>query len=245
MNQSLLLDLGVVLQLVILEGLLSFDNALALAALVEKRLKDPADRKRALTWGIWGAYLFRTIVIFIGVWLMANPWIRVAAGLYLVWIAFDELYLKRHHQDNKDLEMRNFGISFLKLTPFWSTVVSVELMDIMFSIDSVAVALALSNKKWVLILGAVLGIVMMRIAAQFFIVLIEKFPILTKTAFLLVALAGINILLDTKNLPIPFSGGFHLNVDMAIPEHPFLALLFLVFLGSIVLNWRFPKAFKK
>lgn len=240
MNMSLVHDLAVVLQLVVLEGLLSFDNALALAALVEKRLPDPADRRRALTWGIWGAYLFRTAIIFVGVWLMANPWIRVVAGLYLVWIAVDELFLKRNSEQEN---AKPIQLGILKLTPFWSVVISVELMDIMFSIDSIAVALALSKKTWVLVLGAMLGILMMRIAAQFFIVLIQKFPILIKTAFILVGLAGLNILLDTKGARVPFTDGYEINLDFAIPEHPFLIVLFSIFVGSLVLNWMFPEKF--
>jgi YkoY family integral membrane protein len=242
MDATLWHDLAVVLQLVILEGLLSFDNALALAALVEKRLSDPVQRKRALKWGIWGAYAFRTAVIFLGVWLMANPWIRVAAGLYLVWIAIDELFLKKEHGEQN---APSLNLWFFKLSPFWSVVVSVELMDIMFSIDSIAVALALSQKPWVLILGAVLGILMMRVAAQFFIVLIAKFPILVKTAFVLVGLAGANILLDTKGAVLPFTGGYVINLDLAIPEHPFLILLFSIFAISILLNWKFPSKFAR
>jgi YkoY family integral membrane protein len=242
MDATLWHDLAVVLQLVILEGLLSFDNALALAALVEKRLTDPVQRKRALKWGIWGAYAFRTAVIFLGVWLMSNPWIRVAAGLYLVWIALDELFLKKEHGEE---HAPSLNLGFFKLSPFWSVVVSVELMDIMFSIDSIAVALALSQKPWVLILGAVLGILMMRVAAQFFIVLIAKFPILVKTAFILVGLAGVNILLDTKGAVVPFTGGYVINLDWAVPEHPFLILLFSIFAGSILLNWKFPAKFAR
>ncbi len=242
MDAALLQDLAIVLQLVILEGLLSFDNALALAALVEKRLPNPTDRKHALTWGIWGAYAFRTLVIFIGVWLMANPWVRVAAGLYLVWIAIDELFLKKSGDDKS---VPSFNLGFIKISPFWSVVVAVELMDIMFSVDSIAVALALSKKTWVLILGAVLGILMMRIAAQFFITLIAKFPILTKTAFILVGIAGINILLDSKHIPIPFTRSSEINIDLAIPEHPFLLILFSIFLGSILLNWMFPQKFTR
>lgn len=242
MDATLLHDFAVVVQLVILEGLLSFDNALALAALVEKRLTDPVERRRALKWGIWGAYLFRTIVIFVGVWLMANPWIRVAAGLYLVWIAVDELFLKKDGAEEKAVSL---NLGFVKLTPFWSVVVSVELMDIMFSVDSIAVALALSNKTWVLILGAMLGILMMRIAAQFFITLIGKFPILVKTAFILVGLAGLNILLDTKGAVVPFTGGRAINLDVAIPEHPFLVLLFGIFVGSMILNRMFPEKFAR
>jgi YkoY family integral membrane protein len=242
MSATLWQDLAVVLQLVILEGLLSFDNALALAALVGTRLSDPLQQKRALKWGIWGAYVFRTAVIFLGVWLMSNPWIRVAAGLYLVWIAVDELFLKKQDGEEKATAL-NFG--FFKLSVFWSTVVSVELMDIMFSVDSVAVALALSQKPWVLILGAMLGILMMRVAAQFFIVLIAKFPILLKTAFVLVGLAGANILLDTKGAVVPFTGGYTIHMDWAIPEHSFLILLFAIFAGSLLLNWKFPAKFAK
>lgn len=232
-------DFLIVIQLVILEGLLSFDNALALAALVETRLSDPIARRRALTWGIWGAYLFRTIVIFVGAWLMREPWAKALAGSYLLWLAFSELCLKKEESGEKTI-----GIgSFLKLSPLWSTIIAVEIMDIMFSIDSIGVALVLSKKTWVLVLGAILGILMMRVAAQFFISLIQKFPVLVKTAFILVALAGVNIVLEIKNLWIPFTGGYLLTIDRAIPEYPFLGILFAVFFGSILLNWMFPEKF--
>lgn len=237
MEPSLLVDFGIIAQLVILEGLLSFDNALALAALVDKRLTDPLDRKRALTWGIGGAYLFRTIMIFIGVWLMNYPWIRIGAGAYLLWLAFDELirkpYLHKKSTENP-CEIDNKPGLLVWLSPFWSTVISVELMDIMFSIDSIGVALALSSKIWVLITGAAIGILMMRIAAQFFLHLIKHFPILTKTAFVLVALAGINIILDAHDVPLPFLGGRTFTIGLGIPEVPFLSLLFAIFVGSIV-----------
>ncbi|MBX9704411.1 MAG: hypothetical protein K2X39_09690, partial [Silvanigrellaceae bacterium] len=85
----------IVLQLAILEGLLSFDNALALAALVKKYFKNPIDQKRALLWGIWGAYAMRTMIIFIGVWLMRFEWIKVLAGFYLVYFALRELVFNR------------------------------------------------------------------------------------------------------------------------------------------------------
>jgi YkoY family integral membrane protein len=239
MSSSLVYDLGIVVQLIILEGLLSFDNALALAALVSKRLRSARDRRRALTWGIWGAYIFRTIVIFIGTWLMANPWIKVLAGLYLVWLAINELLLK-HEKGKQEHEIR-FRFKFL--SPLWATIASVELMDIMFSIDSIGVALVLSKKKWVLILGAALGILMMRLAATVFVRLIKRFPVLVKTAFVMVGIAGVNILLEIHHLQIPFMKGYRLTIDRAIPEYPFLALLFGILIGSIVLNVLYPKRF--
>jgi YkoY family integral membrane protein len=219
------LDILIVLQLVILEGLLSFDNALALASMVSTRLKDPKDQKRALTYGIWGAYIFRMIVIFIGTWLMQHEWVKVIAGGYLVYIAIHELFFRKANSEHSS------GMSFTFLPPLWSTILAVEMMDIMFSIDSIAVALALSSKKWVLITGAVLGILMMRFAANIFIKLIEKFPILNPTAFILVLIAGLNILAHTA--------GYGLN------EHVLPVILFGIFGGALLLNWKFPAKFKK
>ena len=237
-------DLVLVLQLVILEGLLSFDNALALAALVSRRLSDPEDRKKALTWGIWGAYFFRTIVVFVGVWLMTHEWVKAVAGFYLVQMAVRELFFKKDHFE---AEAKSAGeesrkwFKGLKISPLWSTIIAVEVMDIMFSIDSIAAALALSNKVWVLLLGAVLGILLMRVAANSFIVLIHKFPILEKTAFVLVLLAGINVCLKIKGMDLGF---MTLTIDRPIPEHLFTILLFAIFLGSLLLNARYPHWFK-
>lgn len=101
----------IVLYLVFLEGLLSFDNALALAALVSKRLTDPKDQRHALLWGMWGAYIFRIGMILLGLRVMdycvACDWgflrerhwgtfnvypVRLVAALYLIWLAITELW---------------------------------------------------------------------------------------------------------------------------------------------------------
>ena len=44
------------------------------------------------------------------------------------------------------------------LSAFWTTVVKVELTDIVFAIDSILVAVAMSNKTWVILTGGILGI---------------------------------------------------------------------------------------
>lgn len=238
-------DIVIVLQLIILEGLLSFDNALALAALVSRRLKSKEEQKKALTWGIWGAYVFRTVIVFLGVWLMRHEWIKAAAGLYLIKMGASELFLKKPHFEEEavsaEKESRNW-FRFIKVSPLWSTIIAVEIMDIMFSIDSIAAALSLSSKVWVLLAGAMIGILMMRVAAQAFVVLIHKFPILEKTAFVLVLLAGINVCLKLKDLNLGF---MVLTIDKPIPEHLFTTILFGVFLGSLILNAKFPHWFKK
>lgn len=209
-----------VLYLVLIEALLSFDNALALAALVNKRLKDPVQRKKALTYGIWGAYAFRTVVIFAGVWLMQHDWVKLVAGGYLIILAVKELGFAKG--DDEDEASDSPAKLFFRFTPLWSCVLAVELMDIMFSLDSIGVALAVSNIAWVLIAGAFLGILTMRVAAGLFIDLIQRYPLLEKTAFVLVGIAGVNVCLKV----------FHYE----LPESVFLAIMASIFTATILFS---------
>lgn len=232
----------IVLELAVIEGLLSFDNALSLAALVKKKLKNPEQQKKALLWGIWGAYIMRTSTILFGVFLMKYEWVKASAGIYLAYLAVHELFFvkKIHKKDVEESKNISAGaIAKASTRVFILAILQVELMDFMFSIDGIAVALAISNIPWVLVSGAVLGILMMRVAARYFIVLIDKFPILEKTAFVLVGVAGINIILKLKDLNLGF---MHLSIDKPIPENGFFVLMVLILAGSFALNrFFYPK----
>jgi predicted tellurium resistance membrane protein TerC len=82
----------------------------------------------------------------------------------------------------------------MNLSPLFRTIIAVELADMMFSVDSIGAALAVSNDKWVLIAGALIGILLMRIASGAFIELIARYPKLETLAFILVGIAGIKLL---------------------------------------------------
>jgi predicted tellurium resistance membrane protein TerC len=275
----------IIIQLIILEGLLSFDNAIALAALVRKNLPREEDRKKALMWGIWGAYILRTVVIFIGVWLMEHKWVQAIAGVYLVYVFVNEIFfskktekpvgpalplplctttgveaappgLNRGAASENDAHIPRYvrrtsrssnegsgpgGQLLVGPRIFWMTVVQVELLDLMFSIDSVAVALAISEVAWVLIIGAVLGILLMRFAAQIFIKLIDKFPLLEKAAFILVGIAGVNVILKLEDLNLGFT---RLSINIHIPEPIFFSMMIFVVVVSMALQpflKKFPK----
>ncbi len=182
-------DLLIVLVLIVLEGLLSCDNAVVLALLVKDL--PPEQRGKALRYGILGAYVFRITALFLAVWIMTIWWIKVAGGLYLCWLAIDFF---RKHGGNKD-EVRKVKLIW-GLGAFWSTVVWVELTDIVFSVDSIAAAVALSKHLWVLIVGGLLGILAMRFAAQGFVKLLERFPRLEVCAFAAVGVIGLKLLLE-------------------------------------------------
>lgn len=185
-------DLLVVISLVILEGLLSCDNAVALALLV--RDLPPHQQSKALRYGIIGAYVFRVIAILAATWIIRQWYLKALGGLYLLWVAGQHFFGKKEEGSDPDAPpaTRQFG----KLSVFWSMVILVELTDIAFSVDSIAASVALSNKIWVLIVGGMLGILAMRFAAQGFILLLEKHPSLEGAAFAAVAFIGLKLLLE-------------------------------------------------
>lgn len=182
----------IIFTLMILEGLLSADNALVLAMMV-KHLPGK-QQKKALTYGIWGAYLFRFIAIGIGTYLIKIWWVKLLAAGYLAKMVFD--YFR--NKDSKD-----DGINNTVQKGFWSTIASVELMDIAFSIDSITAAFGISSKVWVLFLGAIFGIIMMRGVAQVFVNLIEKVPELETSAYILIGLISAKMLLGVAHIEVP------------------------------------------
>lgn len=154
---------GLIGTLVILEGLLSADNALVLAVMV-KHLPDK-QRKRALFYGLLGAYAFRFIAIGIGVYLIEFWWVKVLGAGYLAWLAIKYFIEKKkgESQDNGEVAgINQSGLLIRLFGTFWGTVAAVELMDIAFSVDSVLAALGISEEVWVLLLGGMLGVLMMR-----------------------------------------------------------------------------------
>ncbi|KAA9000954.1 TerC family protein [Paenibacillus spiritus] len=198
---------GIIGSLVLLEGLLSADNALVLAVMVRHLPKE--QQKKALFYGIIGAYLFRFIAIGLGTYLIKFTTVKVLGALYLFYIAYKGLF--RGGGEEKTV---NRGASF------WRTVLLVELMDIAFSIDSVIAAFGLSDEVWVLFMGGILGVLMMRGVAQLFLRLIDKFPELEQTAFLLIAIIAGKML----------AGAF----GYELPHTVFFAVLIAMFAGTLI-----------
>jgi len=207
---------GIILSLILLEGLLSSDNALVLATMVSN-LKTEKERKLAVFAGIWGAYFFRFLVIGFGVYLIKFWWIKAIGALYLIWMSINFFFFTSKEKGEAKPASKSF----------WITVLQVELMDIAFSIDSISAAFGISEKVWVLFLGAIFGILMMRGVAQIFIKLLEKIPEFESTAYVLIALIGIKMMASVF--------GFHL------PEWAFFAILVVVLLSTFVVHYRKTK----
>ncbi len=215
---------GLIGTLVILEGLLSADNALVLAVMV-KHLPEK-QRKKALFYGLLGAYAFRFIAIGIGVFLIELWWIKVLGAGYLAWLSIKYFIDKKKETDSGDDEiegMNQKGLLIRLFGTFWGTVVAVELMDIAFSVDSVLAAFGVSQKVWVLLLGGMLGVLMMRGIAGVFLKLIDRVPELETSAYVLILIISAKMLLGV--------GGIH------IPNEVFFIILILTFVITFIVHY--------
>jgi YkoY family integral membrane protein len=160
-------DLATVALLVLLEGVLSIDNALVLALLAKRLPK--FQQTRALTYGLAGAFVFRFMAIGAAAYLLQWRIVKVLGGGYLVWVALKHFWSQRNDHDQvtvgpddqptvvdektgrelspqeQEEEVRErtpLSISPPKHAGFWSTVAVIELTDIAFAIDSILAAIA-------------------------------------------------------------------------------------------------------
>lgn len=189
----------IVANLFLLESLLSIDNAAVLALMVMDL--PPAMRTKALRYGIVGAYAFRGLCLVFSSLLIRILWLKAVGGLYLLRLTY--LFFKSKHAVSSDDEPMDktghkvYRMTLGRLGPFWATVVIVEVMDLAFSIDNVFAAVAFSNKIFLVCLGVAIGILAMRFAAGIFINLLEKFPFLETTAFVVIGLLGVKLIAST------------------------------------------------
>jgi tellurite resistance protein TerC len=234
--------LVIVLQLIFLEGILSIDNAAVIGALVSplpgdqdvpwpkalqklgKRLHPflGYQRQAALRVGLLGAYVGRGAMLFLTSFLIHNSWIKLIGAFYLIHLAFDSL------EDMTGDSGEDDEIKPIKVQSFWATVLTVETMDLIFSIDNVVAAVSLSDKIWVVLLGVGIGILTMRFAAGLFSYAVEREPILKQAAYILVLNIGVELILDQIwHIEIPDLMRFGISVltillSLAYAHIPFL-----------------------
>lgn len=221
--------------LVLLEAILSADNAIVLALLAYSLPKNR--QKIALKIGIWCAFAFRIVAVLFLLQLLAHPLSKKIAlsigGAYLVWLPIKHWREKRHAEpaENGGLAVAA-ATSILGLGAFWSTVLRIEFTDVIFSVDSILVAMAASSKAWVIITGGVLGIVAMRFVAGGFLKVIERFPAIVDGAYMIVAVAGAKMLTEFAHT----MGWIHVNEKWL--KGISFGLIVLIFCGSLLVGRR-------
>ena len=177
--------------LVALEGLLSADNAMVLAVLV-LGLPKPQQRK-ALRYGIGGAFAFRSLATLLAAYLIRLGIVKLIGAVYLLYLTY------RHFLGAESVEERRTPPAaqpWLGLSAFWATVVKVELTDIVFAIDSILVAVAMSPKLWVILSCGILGIIMMRLVIGQLLSLVERYPPLVDAAFVIIGWVALKLIVE-------------------------------------------------
>ena len=180
--------------LVVLEGLLSADNALVLAILVLGLPKH--QQRKALRYGIVGAFFFRILAILLAVYLIQVAFVKLIGAAYLLWLSYSHFFGRGEGEDRRSIRP---ATGFWGLSPFWATVTKVELTDLVFAVDSILVAVAMSPKTWVIITGGILGIIAMRLVIGQLLRVVRRYPALVDGAFVIIAWVAIKLLIEYLN----------------------------------------------
>jgi YkoY family integral membrane protein len=214
--------LPVVLSLIVIEGLLSVDNALAIAAMA--RHLDEKQRQMAMNIGYIGAYGFRIVALLIATWIIANHWVMLLGALYLIWL------MCAHFVGQKDQEEDEGEAVNVHHRTFGATILMIALMDLSLSVDNVVAAIALSPKDlWPVYVGVTIGIIALRLIANVAIKMIEKHPVLEHTAFILVGYVGTLLLVELQ-----FEEFFHQFSPTELKLYKFGGILLLT---GVTLAW--------
>jgi YkoY family integral membrane protein len=244
LGEDIQAGLLIILNLIVIESLLSVDNAAVLATMVMDLPKEQRDK--ALKYGIVGAYVFRGICLFLAAWLVTIWWLKPIGGIYLLYLAIKYFYNKRSNKDVHGIEKIDKKKSwFYRSTvglvgSFWATVALVELMDLAFSIDNVFAAVAFTDHIYLIYIGVFIGILAMRLVAQAFVKLMEKFSFLETAAFLVIAVLGLKLTASVISHFYPeavfsrFMEGEHADVAISILT---VTIFLIPVLTSIIFNY--------
>ncbi len=233
---------GIILNLIIIESLLSVDNAAVLATMV---MDLPTEQRgRALKYGIWGAYFFRGLAMLFAAVLIKIWWLKPLGGLYLLFLVYDWYKGKQTETKEDDLIDKNgnwlYRATVGSLGNFWATVCLVELMDMAFSIDNVFAAVAFTPNIILVCAGVFIGILAMRFIAQWFVKLMEKYSFLETAAFIVIGILGIKLTLSLYEHFYPEAGlskflSSH-SADLGISILT-VSIFFIPILTSILFNY--------
>ena len=198
--------------LIILEILLSADNAIALASLT-KNLGNSEDRTRALNIGIIISLILRIFLILLSAFLIRYLLIRIFAGLYLIYLFFSNVILNKHFsiKDTQKNQKNYNKFNFAKV------VALLAVTDLAFSIDSITTAVAISDQYILVVTGAIIGVIALRFTSEIFLRLIEYFTRLEMAGYIAILIIGSKLILNT------------IIIESSLPDFYFYLLIFISF----------------
>lgn len=187
----------IILQVIWIDGVLSIDNAAALAVLAEPLPDDQSppwpmhwrwlgsQQQCALKVGMWMAWIFRSIFLFAGVWILTGPLHiigGVVGGLWLFWLVWRHFFSKGEEHERA-----------LPASHFWRSIFWIEVTDLTFSWDNISAIVTLTTEVWTLIIGIMISVPMIRFAATKLIPIMERIPTIEHAAYVLIGVIGIEL----------------------------------------------------
>ena len=112
---------------------------------------------------------------------------RRAVTLYLLWLVF-QYFTSGDEDENGELH----GPRHQSL---WQVIPLIAFTDLAFSLDSVTTAIAVSEKVWLILTGATLGIVALRFLAELFINWLKEYKHLETAGYVTVGFVGLRLLM--------------------------------------------------
>lgn len=183
-------------------------------------------QKRVLTYGVLGAIVMRTIMIFAGVWLIEQfHWMLYLFGAFLLftgikmwWMADKEVHLennpfikwiKNHYPVTNELRGERFFVTengIRMMTPLFLALILVEISDLIFAVDSIPAIFAITSDPFIILTSNIFAILGLR--AMYFLLadMADRFTYLKYGLALVLVFIGTKMLLiDIYKIPIGIS----------------------------------------
>ncbi|WP_374542506.1 TerC family protein [Flavobacterium sp.] len=200
----------------LIELSLSADNIFVIAIIFSSFKIPQKFQHRVLFWGILGAIFFRGLMIFLGVALINKfDWITYVFGGFLIFTALKMLLTKeeedfnpkdskvykiigkifpiKHEIHGQKFFVRENGINYV--TPLFIALIVIELMDVIFAVDSVPAILAITADPFLVFSSNIFAILGLRSMYFFLANMLEKFSYIEYSLIAILTFVGIKMLL--------------------------------------------------
>jgi predicted tellurium resistance membrane protein TerC len=210
--------------LVVLELVLGVDNVIFISILAGKLPKD--QQKRARTTGIMLAVVTRILLLLSLSWIIGltqplftilnfdisgRDLVLLTGGLFLLWKSVHEIHQKLEGQE---------GESSAKVRAvFWSVIIQIMLLDVVFSLDSVITAVGMVNELPIMIGAVIIAAVVMVFTSTPLAEFVDRHPTIKMLALSFLLLIGFTLIVEGLHQHIPkgyiyFAMGFSVFVEM-------------------------------
>ncbi|ECI6610056.1 TerC family protein [Salmonella enterica subsp. enterica] len=212
----------------LIEKSLAVDNVFVWLMLFSYFSVPPALQRRVLVYGVLGAIVLRTIMIFAGTWLITQfEWLLYVFGAFLLFTGVkmalakeDESgigekpmvrWLRGHLRMTDTIENEHFFIrknGLLYATPLLLVLIMVEFSDVIFAVDSIPAIFAVTTDPFIVLTSNLFAILGLR--AMYFLLsgVAERFSMLKYGLAVILVFIGIKMLIvDFYHIPIAISLG--------------------------------------